>query len=101
MFDAIRASISLPLFFTPVMRDGKTLLDGGILNPVPIAPTFEDETDLIIAVNLGGPPVEKPRGPRATKPRDPGENDSFIDSLHDRISEFIDDLTDRDDDEAR
>lgn len=98
VFDAIRASISLPLFFTPVMRNGKTLLDGGILNPVPIAPTFEDGTDLIIAVNLGGPPVEKSTAaPAATKPRDEGENDSFIDSLHDRISEFIDDLTDRDD----
>jgi NTE family protein len=57
VFDAIRASISLPLFFTPFDINGTKLLDGGILNPVPIAPTFEDNTDLTIAVNLGGPPV--------------------------------------------
>lgn len=54
LFDAIRASISLPLFFTPYDHKGIKLIDGGILNPVPIAPTFSDDTDLTIAVNLGG-----------------------------------------------
>ena len=54
LFDAIRASISLPLFFTPFRRNGIDLIDGGVLNPVPIAPTFSDSTDLTIAVNLGG-----------------------------------------------
>lgn len=54
LFDAIRASISLPLFFTPFRYKGIDLIDGGVLNPVPIAPTFSDETDLTIAVNLGG-----------------------------------------------
>lgn len=54
LFDAIRASISLPLFFTPYPRNGTKLIDGGVLNPVPIAPTFGDETQLTIAVNLGG-----------------------------------------------
>ncbi len=57
LFEAIRASISLPLFFTPVDRRGAKLIDGGCLNPVPIAPTFADETDLTIAVNLGGTPI--------------------------------------------
>ncbi len=54
LLSAIRASISLPLFFTPHLHNGRTLVDGGVLNPVPIAPTFHDETDLTIAVNLGG-----------------------------------------------
>ncbi len=54
LFNAIRASISLPLFFTPVDYKGTKLIDGGVLNPVPIAPTFGDNTDLTIAVNLGG-----------------------------------------------
>jgi NTE family protein len=54
LFDAIRASVSLPLFFVPFDYNGIKLVDGGILNPVPIAPTFNDNTDLIIAVNLGG-----------------------------------------------
>jgi NTE family protein len=54
LFDAIRASISLPLFFTPVKYKKSYLIDGGVLNPVPIAPTFDDHTDMTLAVNLGG-----------------------------------------------
>jgi len=100
VFDAIRASISLPLFFTPVVRGDRILLDGGILNPVPIAPTFENKTDLTIAVNLGGPPIERPEPtPVAKNLRKPDGEDSFVDSLHDRISDFIDGLTDREPDE--
>ncbi|GLS91522.1 serine protease [Psychromonas marina] len=59
LFEAIRASISLPLFFTPVHRNGVLLIDGGVLNPVPIAPTFGDNNDLTIAVNLGGAMIKK------------------------------------------
>ena len=55
IFEAIRASISLPLLFSPVERLGVQLIDGGVLNPVPIAPTFKDHTDQTIAVNLSGP----------------------------------------------
>lgn len=54
LLDAIRASISLPLFFTPYPLNGVDLIDGGVLNPVPIAPTFSDNTDLIVAVSLSG-----------------------------------------------
>ena len=55
LFDAIRASISLPLFFTPVEYKNFNLIDCGVLNPVTIAPTFYDDTDITIAINLGGP----------------------------------------------
>jgi NTE family protein len=54
LLSAIRASISLPMFFTPYRYRGRLLVDGGVLNPVPIAPTFHDDTSQIIAVNLGG-----------------------------------------------
>lgn len=54
LFDAIRASIAIPLLFTPVYAGGRTLVDGGLVNPVPIAPTLNDTTDLTIAVSLGG-----------------------------------------------
>ena len=54
LFDAIRASISMPLFFTPFNYNGIDLIDGCVLNPVPIAPTFGDKTEMTIAVNLGG-----------------------------------------------
>jgi NTE family protein len=90
LFDAIRASISLPLFFTPFDMNDMKLLDGGILNPVPIAPTFEDHTDLTIAVNLGAPPSENPQPERQVESTD--TSDSQLDKMHVRISNFIDDL---------
>lgn len=55
LFDAIRASMSIPLLFTPFKYKGVDLIDGGVLNPVPVAPTIGDDTDMTIAVNLGGP----------------------------------------------
>jgi NTE family protein len=54
LFDAIRASIAIPLLLTPVEYRGRTLVDGGLVNPVPIAPTLNDTTDLTVVVNLGG-----------------------------------------------
>ena len=52
LLEAIRASISIPTFFTPVKKNGMILADGGVLNPLPVAPTMSDKSDLIIAVNL-------------------------------------------------
>lgn len=54
LLQAIRASISLPLYLMPIEFNGKTLIDGGVLNPVPIAPTFADHSDITLAVNLAG-----------------------------------------------
>ena len=65
LFDAIRSSCSLPLFFKPVKYKEKMLVDGGVVNPVPIAPVFDAHTDLTLAVNLGGKPVRvEPLKPR-------------------------------------
>lgn len=60
LFDAIRASGSIPFFLTPVRLNGVELIDGGVLNPVPIAPTFGDATEMTLAVNLGGAAEEEP-----------------------------------------
>ena len=85
LFDAIRASISLPFFFTPAKYKDIELLDGGILNPVPIAPTFSDHTDIKLAVNLGGP-VDKTL---ECKPCE--ENKSSVEpTMMEKISQFID-----------
>ena len=84
LFDAIRASMSLPLFFTPFDYHGALLIDGGVLNPVPIAPTFSDNTDLTIAVNLGGPPSSNDN--QAGTPENPQVQDSLIQQ---NINRFI------------
>jgi NTE family protein len=55
LLNAVRASISLPMFFSPYITSAqRRLVDGGVLNPVPIAPIFHNDTDLSISVNLGG-----------------------------------------------
>jgi len=71
LFSAIRASISIPLFFTPFPYKGGLLIDGGVLNPVPIIPTFGDDTDVTVAVNLDAEdmPIEVPPVPEEPKPQ--------------------------------
>ncbi|WP_281951632.1 patatin-like phospholipase family protein [Nitrosophilus kaiyonis] len=52
LIDAIRASIAIPTFFTPKYIDGRVFVDGGIVNPLPIAPVMSEICDLTIAINL-------------------------------------------------
>jgi NTE family protein len=52
LFDAIRASISIPTVFRPHVYQGRRLVDGGLLNPVPVTPTLRDLTDATIAVDV-------------------------------------------------
>ncbi len=54
LWQFVRASSSIPGIFEPVIFEGNILVDGGVLNLMPIAPVMSDKTDLIIAVNLYG-----------------------------------------------
>lgn len=54
LFEAIRASISIPLFFQPVQWQGRLLVDGGILNPLPLRQIERKEGDILVAVNISG-----------------------------------------------
>jgi NTE family protein len=51
---AIRASIAIPGVITPHILDGRLLADGGILDPLPMAPIAAVNADLTIAVSLSG-----------------------------------------------
>jgi len=62
LFDAIRASIAIPAVFAPHRYRGRTLVDGGLLNPVPVAPTLRTLTDLTIVVDTNGPAPESGAG---------------------------------------
>lgn len=84
LFDAIRASISMPLFFTPFRYNGVTLIDGSVFNPVPIAPTFHDLTDLTVAVNLNGPVA-----PMAAEPEETATDVSGLSAFTSKVQEFI------------
>lgn len=54
LFDAIRASIAIPALVTPHQYRGRTLVDGGLLNPVPLEPTLRTLTDMTIIVDVNG-----------------------------------------------
>ncbi|MFK4015034.1 patatin-like phospholipase family protein [Cobetia marina] len=51
LLEAIRASIAVPGVITPVQRDRKMLVDGGLMNPLPITPLVAAHVDLVLAVN--------------------------------------------------
>ncbi len=51
---AVRASMALPGVFTPVQFDGEWLVDGGLVNPVPVSLCHAMGADRVIAVNLSG-----------------------------------------------
>lgn len=63
LFDAIRASIATPMVFTPFRHGDRSLIDGAVVNPVPVAPTLDDATDLTVAVDLSGAPEASPAPP--------------------------------------
>ena len=68
IYDAIRASISIPTVFTPVNRDGRLLVDGGVMNNVPVDQVARTEGDLLLAVNVNAdiplPGDDKSQGER-------------------------------------
>ena len=58
--EAIRASIAIPGVIIPHVLDGRLLADGGILDPLPMAPIAAVNADLTIAVSLSGQRVRRP-----------------------------------------
>lgn len=68
LHQAMRASAAIPSLFSPVRQGSRVLVDGGLLNPLPIIPVVSAHCDLIIAVNLNSthtngytlPVIERP-----------------------------------------
>ncbi|MGB5256226.1 MAG: patatin-like phospholipase family protein [Woeseiaceae bacterium] len=97
LFRAIRASTAVPGVFAPVELDGKTLVDGGLVNPIPIAPTLNDSTDFTIAVNLSG--AESTPGQHNKEKSEP-EKSEADGGYREKISAFVNNLLDSDDSES-
>lgn len=78
--DAVRASIALPGLLKPAQLDGKLMVDGGLVNPVPVSLCRAMGADIVIAVDLNwdlmGRHVE-----RAAKPARQGKLASLMDKL--------------------
>ena len=54
LFEAVRASISIPLFFKPVQIGERLLIDGGILNPLPLHVIERTPGDILVAADISG-----------------------------------------------
>ncbi len=56
LYQALRASISIPGIFTPVYHENKILVDGGVVNPVPVDLVKKKESGaLVVAVDINAP----------------------------------------------
>ncbi len=89
---AIRASIAIPGIITPVMLNGRLLADGGIMDPLPIAPTAAARADLTIAVSLSG---ADPHG-REAEPVVAVAEEEPVEEWSDRFRRSASQLLDRD-----
>ncbi len=62
--DAVRASIALPGLFTPVAAGGRWLVDGGLVNPVPVSLARAMGADIVIAVDLNADIMRRRSAPQ-------------------------------------
>jgi NTE family protein len=87
---AIRASIALPGIFTPVMLNGRLLVDGGLMDPIPITPTAAVSTDLTIAISLSGDPHVPTFGSATGETADPRPIEEWRDRFRRGASRLLD-----------
>jgi len=87
--DAVRASIALPGLFTPALYDGNWLVDGGLVNPVPVSLCRAMGADLVIAVDLNADLLGRHLKPKPAKSRlrqrTAAEPETLTDSVMARI----------------
>jgi NTE family protein len=82
VIDAVRASIALPGLFTPVERDGRLLVDGGLVNPVPVSLCRAMGADVVIAVDLNWDLIGRHFWAQDARKADaPEEREGFIASM--------------------
>lgn len=78
MLDAVRASCALPGLFSPSRQGDRWLIDGGIVNPVPVSLCYAMGADIVIAVNLNARHLRRRERRRARKEA-AGEEQSYLD----------------------
>ncbi len=100
VIDAIRASISIPGIFTPVCKGDQVLVDGGLVNPVPVSLAREMGAQFVIAVDIGRDIVlmkdvpeaaesdPQPLEPPDTSGNSPAYHGKLLNALNERIRTF-------------
>lgn len=93
LFEAVRASVSIPMFFRPVKKDDMLLIDGGILNAFPLNRVRRTEGDLLVGMNISAPDMLETEQPK------PRRKPKFLEDLPSALHEFIDEHFFDDDEE--
>ncbi len=84
LLEAVWSSISLPGLFPPIKQKGRWLIDGGLVNPVPVSVCRALGADIVIAVNLNGDII----GKHLTPPKPLADNDDDT-GLVSRVTDFV------------
>jgi NTE family protein len=92
--EAVRASIALPALFTPVVREGRTLVDGALVNPVPVSLARAMGADIVIAVDLGSDLLGRHLQEEAESEAPVAEVSEWRRKLQENLSAFIPDNSD-------
>jgi len=83
-YEAARASVAIPAVFTPVKYNDTILVDGGVLNPIPIGHVVRQSEDILVVVNLYG--EKKTDAPKAASEEEKGYLNGLVKTLSTLIS---------------
>jgi NTE family protein len=81
-YEAARASIAIPAVFTPVKCSDTILVDGGVLNPIPVEQVLRKNGDMLVVVNLYG-------DKKTDIPKETNNNNGYLNRLMNTISTLI------------
>ncbi len=90
LFEAIRASISIPSVFTPMQKDNLLLIDGGVINPMPVNRVKRSENDILVIVNVNAfIPDDKPNAPEPKEKKNGLMSSEILKGLQNKLAEII------------
>lgn len=88
LVEAMRASAAIPTILEPVITDTMMLVDGAVLNPLPITPCVSAHADLIIAVDINAD-VPTPQNLVRDVAESESEKKAWLNTVMDRASEWL------------
>lgn len=88
-FDAVRASIALPGLFAPVRCEGALLVDGGLVNPVPVSAARALGAEIVIAVDLGSDILGRRFRPAGAADAPSGGRSTWMRKLQDNLGALV------------
>jgi NTE family protein len=86
LLEAVRASCAMPGLLTPVVRDGAVLVDGGLVNPVPVSMCRALGADLVVAVDLSWGKLGPYRRSKERREVVPSDEPSWIGRMASRLT---------------